>query len=130
MDATVTLQAGLSSLYPELAGATPDLLEHAESIILRVLNEGGEELQRALLEFYGRERERGSTKAASPPHQPHLSSLVQSAGTPSTPGVGVSEVARRRLHRLTNPTYRHWSNRLELPPRPESVQRIQALWQP
>lgn len=98
MDAAVTLQAGLSSLYPELAGATPDLLEHAESIILRVLNEGGEELQRALLEFYGRER--------------------------------VSEVARRRLHRLTNPTYRHWSNRLKLPPRPESVQRIQALWQP
>jgi hypothetical protein len=98
MDATGKLQAGLASLYPELAGATPDLLEHAESIILRVLNEGGEELQIALLEHYGQER--------------------------------VSEVARKRLHRLTNPTYRRWSNRLNLPPRSASVQRIQALWQP
>ena len=96
MDPTARLRAGLPSLYPELGGGTPDLLEHAESIILRVLNEGGDELERALLEHYGQVR--------------------------------VSEVARKRLNRLTNPTYRRWSDRLNLPTRPESVQRIQALW--
>lgn len=41
----------------------------------------------------------------------------------------VRAVAVDRIHRLSNPAYRHWAPRLNLPARPAAVERVQALWQ-
>lgn len=51
-----TFQHALAWLYPELGGTGPDPERYADSIIVRVLNAGSDELQEAMLEFYGLER--------------------------------------------------------------------------
>lgn len=40
----------------------------------------------------------------------------------------VKRIARSRADRLTNPAYRRWRERLDLPPRDPSVAFVQGLW--
>lgn len=40
----------------------------------------------------------------------------------------VKRVARERADRLSNPTYRAWRERLDLPPRDPGVTFVQGLW--
>ena len=42
----------------------------------------------------------------------------------------VKQVARARADRLSNPAYRAWRKRLQLPERDPSVKFIQGLWMP
>lgn len=42
--------------------------------------------------------------------------------------VRVRAEALARIHRLTNPAYRQWAARLDLPPRSPATERLQALW--
>lgn len=55
---SVAFPQAIAGLYPELGGATPDLEDHAASIVLRVLNAGDPALQAATLAHYGMERVR------------------------------------------------------------------------
>jgi hypothetical protein len=40
----------------------------------------------------------------------------------------VKRVAHARADRLSNPAYRAWRDRLDLPPRPPDVAFVQGLW--
>jgi hypothetical protein len=40
----------------------------------------------------------------------------------------VKRVAEDRADRLTNPAYRAWRERLDLPPRPPDIAFVQGLW--
>lgn len=40
----------------------------------------------------------------------------------------VRQVARKRADRLTNPAYRAWRKRLDLPERDPAVERVQGFW--
>jgi hypothetical protein len=40
----------------------------------------------------------------------------------------IKRVAHERANRLTNPAYRAWRERLELPPRAPDVAFVQGLW--
>lgn len=83
-------------LFPELAGGRVDVVHHAAAIVMRALNEGTPEQQRAVLAHYGEHR--------------------------------VAEIARRPADRLSNPAYRTWAERFDLPARDPAVAYVQDLW--
>jgi hypothetical protein len=55
-DRTLTLDASLREVFPELCGAPLDLESHAASVIMRTLNDGSPGLQERVILHYGLDR--------------------------------------------------------------------------
>lgn len=53
----------LGAVYPELGVTPPDPDQHAESVIVRVLNVGPDALREQMLEYYGAEKVRTVARA-------------------------------------------------------------------
>lgn len=56
-------QEALGPLYPELGARLPDPDQHAESVIVRVLNTGPDSLREQMLQYYGTDRVRSVAQA-------------------------------------------------------------------
>ena len=60
---TEAFREALGPVYPELGASPPDPDQHAESVIVRVLNTGPDALREQMLEYYGAEKVRSVARA-------------------------------------------------------------------
>lgn len=58
-----SFREALGPVYPELGASPPDPDEHAESVIVRVLNVGPDALREQMLDYYGAEKVRSVARA-------------------------------------------------------------------